>query len=60
MIMKQETIDSVTSYGVGLGATAYALLSDIASIAQMLTMIFGLLLVLVRLAYEARKWWREK
>lgn len=54
--MRQEVTDSATSYSLGFGTILLAWLSDLATVAEQLAMIAGFLLVVVRLAYEIRKW----
>lgn len=50
-----EKIGSIISYGIGGGAASYAWVVDRA---QDLTILIGLLIVAMRLIYDAVKLWR--
>lgn len=56
--MKQEAIDSITSYGVGGTAFTIATLADIAGVAQAITVILACIVVAIRLIHDSVRLWR--
>ncbi len=53
-----EKIDSVTSYSIGGCAIALSL-ADISTVAQQLAMIFGCIVVIIRVVHDAIGLWHK-
>lgn len=57
--MLQNHQDSVASYGIGGMSIIVAYLADIAVVAQQLAIIFGCLVVAIRLLHDGLKLYRD-
>lgn len=54
----KEVIDSAVSYGIGGGSALVATLMNISNEAQALAIVFGCLVVFIRLIHDAVKLYR--
>ncbi|CAB4139837.1 hypothetical protein UFOVP353_52 [uncultured Caudovirales phage] len=50
---KNEALESVSSYAIGGGGAMMAFLIDLSNLAQAMAIIFGCLVVLVRLVHDS-------
>jgi hypothetical protein len=60
MIQSREVLESATSYGIAIISSITAVLSPVASIAQYLTVILALVVVIIRLKHDLLLLNREK
>ncbi len=61
--MKQQTIDSATSYTIGGTGLLISQLTDVATFAQAITVILACVVVAIRLVHDAVKlyrFWRNR
>lgn len=56
--MKQETLDSATSYGVGTLGISMGTLLDVSQAAQAIALILGCFVVLIRLVHDGMNLYR--
>lgn len=61
--MRQEAIESATSYGAGFGTLALAYLTDLAKFSEQIAVILACIVVMVRAVHDSirlYRYWKKK